>query len=121
MMRYFESHIAALPPAQQEPYIQGARKLRVLLCGTSALPGPVQQFWTRILAGNPILTRYGGTEFHAVLKADIDGSSPLNSVGRVSPGVDLKLDQEGMVLVKGPHVFAKYVSTIPNLLDLMAC
>lgn len=109
MMRYFESHIANLPPAQQEPYIQGARKLRVLLCGTSALPGPVQQFWTKILDGKPILTRYGGTEFHAVLKADIDGSSPLNSVGRISPGVDLKLGEEGMILVKGPHVFAKYV------------
>lgn len=112
MMRYFESHIANLPSAQKEPYIQGARKLRVLLCGTSALPGPVQQFWTKILAGKPILTRYGGTEFHAVLKADLYGSSPLNSVGRVSPGVDLKLGEEGMVLVKGPHVFAKYVFTI---------
>lgn len=56
-----------------------------------------------------------------MLKADIDGSSPLNSVGRVSPGVDLKLDQEGMVLVKGPHVFAKYVSSITYMLDLVPC
>ncbi|KAL4783290.1 hypothetical protein BJX76DRAFT_358153 [Aspergillus varians] len=109
MMRYFESQISTLSAACQERYIQGARNLRVLLCGTSALPGPVQGFWTRILDGKPILTRYGGTEFHAVLKAGLDGSTPMNGVGRVSPGVEIKVSDEGMVLVKGPNLFSKYL------------
>lgn len=107
LMRYFESHIATLPPPQQEPYIAGARDIRVFLCGTSALPAPVQRFWTGILNGKPILTRYGGTEFHAVLKSAVDGSSPMNSVGRVSPGVDLRLSSEGEIRLKGPNMFSK--------------
>ncbi|KAL4925368.1 uncharacterized protein BDV17DRAFT_284047 [Aspergillus undulatus] len=109
LMRYFESHISNLPVQEQEMYIAGARSLRILLCGTSALPAPVQKFWTTILAGKPILTRYGGTEFHTVLKADIDGSSPMNSVGRVSPGVNLKLSSEGEILLRSPNLFSKYL------------
>ncbi|CEN61091.1 hypothetical protein ASPCAL07757 [Aspergillus calidoustus] len=110
MMRYFETHISALPMVEQRAYIDGARMLRVLLCGTSALPKPVCDFWSGILDGRSILTRYGGTEFHAVLKAGLDGGTPVNSVGTVSPGVSLKLTEEGMILVKGPNLFSKYLN-----------
>ncbi|KAL3486782.1 hypothetical protein BJX62DRAFT_246549 [Aspergillus germanicus] len=110
MMRYFESRIATLPVSEQKAYIEGARRLRVLLCGTSALPKPVCDFWSGILNGRSILTRYGGTEFHAVLKAGLDGGTPVNSVGTVSPGVSLKLTDEGMILVKGPNLFSKYLN-----------
>ncbi|KAL2867250.1 uncharacterized protein BJX67DRAFT_381264 [Aspergillus lucknowensis] len=109
MMRYFNTHIAPLATQERAAYVDGARKLRVLLCGTSALPSPVHDFWSKILGGKSILTRYGGTEFHAVLKAALDGSTPVNSVGLVSPGVSLKLTEEGMVLVKGPNLFSKYL------------
>lgn len=109
MMRYFESNLAGLPPAQQQGYVDGARKLRALLCGTSALPAPVQEFWTRVLDGKPILTRYGATEFGAVLRVELDDKqTPANSVGRVPPGVSLRLADDGMVLVKAPHMFSKY-------------
>ncbi|KAJ0416344.1 hypothetical protein BJY00DRAFT_326370 [Aspergillus carlsbadensis] len=110
MMRYFETDVAGRPSVEQRAYIEGARKLRVLLCGTSALPKPVCDFWSGILDGRSILTRYGGTEFHAVLKAGLEGGTPVNSVGTVSPGVSLKLTEEGMVLVKGPNLFAKYLN-----------
>ncbi|KAL6231199.1 hypothetical protein BDW75DRAFT_248070 [Aspergillus navahoensis] len=109
LMRYFETHVAPLPNKERESYIVGLRRIRVFLCGTSALPSPIQEFWTRILDGKVILTRYGGTEFHTTLKADVDGSSPANSVGRVSPGVDLRLSGEGEILVKGPSMFSKYL------------
>ncbi|KAL5001039.1 hypothetical protein BDV10DRAFT_199604 [Aspergillus recurvatus] len=109
LMRYFETNISLLPHEEQEPYIAGVRRIRVFLCGTSALPRPIQEFWTRILDGKMILTRYGGTEFHTTLKADLDGSSPANSVGRVSPGVDLRLSDEGEIMVKGPNMFSKYL------------
>ncbi|KAL2833166.1 hypothetical protein BJY01DRAFT_259937 [Aspergillus pseudoustus] len=110
MMRYFETDIAALTLHEQKDYINGARRLRVLLCGTSALPKPVCDFWRGVLDGRDILTRYGGTEFHAVLKAGLEGGTPVNSVGTVSPGVSLKLTEEGMILVKGPNIFSKYLN-----------
>jgi long-subunit acyl-CoA synthetase (AMP-forming) len=110
MMQFFESHIAHLPTPQQEEYLRGARTLRALLCGTSALPAPVQEFWTKVLDGKQILTRYGATEFGAVCRVDIEpGMAPPNTVGRVPPGVSVKLADDGMVLVKSPHMFAKYV------------
>ncbi|KAL5043022.1 hypothetical protein BDW71DRAFT_216580 [Aspergillus fruticulosus] len=109
LMRYFETYIAPLPRKKQQPYIAGVRRIRIFLCGTSALPRPIQEFWTRILDGKMILTRYGGTECHTTLKANVDGSSPANSVGRVSPGVDLKISDEGEILVKGPNMFSKYL------------
>ncbi|KAL4862473.1 hypothetical protein BDV12DRAFT_207184 [Aspergillus spectabilis] len=109
LMRYFESRISNLPEGEMDGYIVGARGIRVFLCGTSALPAPVQEFWTRILDGRQILTRFGGTEFHAVLKAGLSGGAPTNSVGIVSPGVDVKLSEEGMVLVRGPNLFSKYL------------
>ncbi|KAF9888478.1 hypothetical protein FE257_008585 [Aspergillus nanangensis] len=110
MMRYFETNIARLPEAQQRGYVNGARSLRALMCGTSALPAPVQQFWTKVLDGKRILTRYGATEFGAVMRVDVDpGKTPPNSVGRMPPGIAMKLREDGMVLVKGPHMFAKYL------------
>ncbi|KAL5339985.1 hypothetical protein BJX70DRAFT_397222 [Aspergillus crustosus] len=125
LMRYFESHLAispdstapTTPPQKQrecESYIAGARRIRVFLCGTSALPAPVQEFWMRILDGRQILTRFGGTEFHAVIKAGLAGETPVGSVGSVSPGVDVKLGKDGMILVRGPNLFSRYLNDIPG-------
>lgn len=108
MMRYFEEIIAHQAPEVKEQYIAGAREIRAMLCGTSALPGPVQDFWHEI-RGKPILTRYGATEFGAVIKIDLDSDgSPRNSVGRVAEAVSLKLAEDGELLIKCPYMFSKY-------------
>ncbi|PLB41836.1 acetyl-CoA synthetase-like protein [Aspergillus candidus] len=108
MMRYFESN--QLPEEKRQAYVHGAQSLRVLLCGTSALPAPVQDFWTRILDGKRILTRYGATEIGVCFMMGVDDArTPPNSVGRAVPGLEVKLDENGMVLVKGPHIFSKYL------------
>ena len=107
MMRYFEENIAHQTREIREEYIAGARGIRAMLCGTSALPGPVQEFWHQIRS-KPILTRYGATEFGAVIKTDLDSDgSPQNSVGRVAEAVSLKLADDGQLLVKCPYMFSK--------------
>ena len=110
MMRYYEDNLSKLPPGQLQEYIVGARQFRGMLCGTSALPRPFQEFWTSIRGGKIILTRYGATEFGAVFKVPLDpGSTPDGSVGEVVPGLDVKLSNgdEGEVLVKSPYMFSK--------------
>lgn len=110
MMRYYEDNLSKLPPGQLQAYIVGARQFRGMLCGTSALPRPFQEFWTSIRGGKIILTRYGATEFGAVFKVPLDpGSTPDGSVGEVVPGLDVKLSNgdEGEVLVKSPYMFSK--------------
>lgn len=63
LMRYYEVSICKLPPAQREEYVIAARSFKALLCGTSALPRPLQQKWSQLLGGKRILERYGSTEF----------------------------------------------------------
>ncbi|GES62412.1 acetyl-CoA synthetase-like protein [Aspergillus terreus] len=110
LKQFFEDVISTMPADARDEYIQAARRLRILLCGTSALPSPVQAFWTELLDGKPILTRYGATEIGSIFKVDLDpGNTPANSVGRLEPGVSIKLTDEGLLLVKGPLMFSKYL------------
>ena len=109
MMRYFEHHISKLPLARQKDYIAGAKQFRGMMCGTSALPRPIQQFWTSIRDGKVILTRYGGTESGAVCKVTLDpGDTPDGSVGEAIPGASVRLSEgdEGEVLVKCSSMFS---------------
>lgn len=115
MMRHFEQKLASLPEPEKNQYIAGARGLRALLCGTSALPSPVQNFWTDILGGKRIVTRYGATEIGAVFNMPIGGGDvPDGSVGPVFPGATVKLSggEEGEILVKSPYMFSKYVLSL---------
>jgi len=113
MMRYYDDHLSKLPPGQIEGYIEGANQFRGMLCGTSALPRPFQEFWTSIRGGDSILTRYGATEIGVVFTVPFrPGDTPDGSVGEVVPGVDVKLSDgdEGEVLVRSPHMFSRYAT-----------
>ncbi|OJD14067.1 hypothetical protein AJ78_05544 [Emergomyces pasteurianus Ep9510] len=112
MMRYFEQKIAPLPSHEVDQYIAGARQFRALLCGTSALPTPVQEFWTKILDGKTILSRYGASEIGPGFTPSVDsGPVPPGSVGPLFPGSTVKLSEgdTGEVLIKGPYMFSKYL------------
>jgi malonyl-CoA/methylmalonyl-CoA synthetase len=110
LMQYYEQKLMKLPHAEE--YAAGASHIRVMLCGTSALPRPLQHKWTNLRSGKHICTRYGGTEFGNVftvtpwLKNVPDGS-----VGTKGPGIDFKLSNgdEGEILVKTPLMFSKYL------------
>ncbi|KAJ5645043.1 hypothetical protein N7507_011054 [Penicillium longicatenatum] len=110
LMRYFEEKIATQAPEVRDQYIKGARDIRTMLCGSSALPEPVQDFWEE-LREKPMMTRYGATEFGAVIKTDLSPQGmPRNSVGRIVGGVALKLEDDGHLLVKCPYMFSKYLN-----------
>lgn len=118
MMRHFEANIARSPTSEQDLYINGANQFRIMICGTSALPRPVANFWESVRNGKRILTRYGSTEIGAALRVrPEDDDVPDGSVGRVAAGVDLKLvdpetqveGDEGEILVKTPELFSKYL------------
>lgn len=109
MMRYFQQELAYRPDVQE--YIDGARRLRVCICGTSALPKPIADFWTELL-GQKILLRYGMTEVGAVFKVRLgDDNVPDGSVGNLFAGCDVKLSNgdEGEILAKSPGMFSKFL------------
>ncbi|KAF2753178.1 acetyl-CoA synthetase-like protein [Pseudovirgaria hyperparasitica] len=109
MMRFFQNTLSK--QANSAEYVQGARQLTALMCGTSALPWPVDDFWTRLL-GQKIIQRYGATEIGAVIKVRMGvGAVPHGSVGERVMGVDIKLSEgdEGEMLIKSPYMFSKYL------------
>ncbi|GAB7341285.1 hypothetical protein MBLNU457_7557t1 [Dothideomycetes sp. NU457] len=111
LMWHFQKVIAKLPEPEKQAYVQGARQLKSLLCGSSALQQPTQDFWTN-LRDRPILVRYGSSEVPNCLKvpADADFSSlPKGCVGTAVPGVDAVLSEGGELLVKSPYMFSKYL------------
>jgi malonyl-CoA/methylmalonyl-CoA synthetase len=111
MRRHYQRTLHKLPPRELANYIAGARQFRACLCGTSALPQPLSEFWTTLMQ-KKIVQRYGATEFGAIFKVRLDDKKvPDGSVGEVASGIDVKLSEgdEGEVLVKSPHMFSKYL------------
>lgn len=111
LRRFYQIHLRKLPAHELAPYVAGAQQFRACLYGTSALPQPLNDFWTDLLQQN-ILQRYGATEFGAILKMRLgDKDTPKGSVGEIVSGVDVKLSEgnEGEILVKSPHMFMKYL------------
>lgn len=117
MMRYYEQTLSSRDNVQE--YLQGARNIKACMCGTSALPKPIADFWAEIL-GKKILLRYGGTEFGAVFKVRVgDDKVPDGSVGTLFAGGDVRLrdpdtgeyGNQGEVLAKPPvgELFSKYI------------
>ena len=113
LMAYFEQEIIKKKGKQEvDEYVKGARRIRNMLCGTSALPRPLQDKWTKMRDGQHILTRYGGTEFgNAYTVTPWLEGVPDGSVGIKMSGVDMKLrtEPEGEVLMRSPIMFSKYL------------
>jgi malonyl-CoA/methylmalonyl-CoA synthetase len=109
MMRYYQQNIA--PRADAQEYIRAARAIRVCICGTSALPAPIADFWSNLL-GKKILLRFGMTEVGAVIKMSLDDTNvPDGSIGKVAPGCDVILSEgdEGEILAKSPGMMSKFL------------
>ena len=107
----------AAPADVQKGWSEGARKLRLMMSGSAALPVHVLERW-REIAGHTLLERYGMTEIGMALSNPLDGERRPGFVGRPLPGVEVRLvdDQrklidEGMpgeLEVRGPAVFLEY-------------
>jgi len=112
LMWHYQQQIASLPSAERQSYDLGAQALRSLFCGSSALQAPVQDFWTQLRGGRPILVRYGSSEVPSCIRvpASADFAAlPPGSVGLTVPGVEAKISDDGELLVKSPYMFSKLV------------
>jgi long-chain acyl-CoA synthetase len=62
-------------------------------------------FWA---AGVPVLEGYGMTETATAATTSTVENHRFGTVGRALPGVELKIADDGEILVKGPNIFAGY-------------
>ncbi|KAJ8755918.1 hypothetical protein K2173_024463 [Erythroxylum novogranatense] len=93
-----------------------ARKLRLMMSGSSALPLPVMQQWETI-TGHRLLERYGMTEFVMAISNPLRGIRKAGTVGKPFPGVEVKIVEDenegeavgvGELCVKSPSLFKEY-------------
>lgn len=62
LAKYFDEHIASLPPAQMGTYIQEMTAVKVAGVSGSLLSPHTQKRWTELRHGKPLLNLYGSTE-----------------------------------------------------------
>ncbi|GMI93795.1 acyl activating enzyme 13 [Hibiscus trionum] len=106
----------AMDPEQQSASASAARQLRLMMCGSSALPQPVMHEWETI-TGHCLLERYGMTEFVMAISNPLRGARKAGTVGKPFPGVQVRIAEdknggdttgEGELCVKSPSLFKEY-------------
>jgi long-chain acyl-CoA synthetase len=81
-------------------------KLKALICGSAPLSIETQLFF--MMLGIPVLQAYGLTETTAICTLDDPLHVVPGRVGPAIPGVEMKLAENGEILVRGPNVFPGY-------------
>ena len=95
----------------------GARRLRLMMSGSAALPVQTLERW-REITGHTLLERYGMTELGMALSNPLTEERRPGYVGQPLPGVDVRLVDEdgndvpegmpGELEVRGPAVCLEY-------------
>lgn len=81
--------------------------LLFFICGGAHLPPELQRNWERL--GVRVLQGYGTTECSPMVSFNTyRGRRPLGSVGRPLPNIQVRLAEDGEILVRGPSVFPGY-------------
>ena len=109
----------AAAPDVRERWSAGAKRARLMMCGSAALPVQTLTRW-RTLTGHTLLERYGMTETGMILSNPLHGERRPAFVGHPMPGVEVQLVDEsgvrvadgtpGEIEVRGPLVFLQYWS-----------
>jgi len=80
--------------------------LKALICGSAPLALETQLFFQML--GIPVLQVYGLTETTAICTMDDPGRAEPGAVGPAIPGMQMKLGDQGEIVVRGPNIFSGY-------------
>ena len=84
----------------------GLRECRLALSGAAPIAPDMLRFFRAL--GVPIREGYGMTETAGVVTVQRSAASPVGTVGSAVPGVELRIADDGELLVRGPTVFKGY-------------
>jgi long-chain acyl-CoA synthetase len=82
------------------------KNLRFIVCGGAPATPAVLEFFNAI--GIPTLEGYGLTETTAPTNVNRPNKIKVGTVGQAMPTVEMKLEEDGEILVRGRSVFTRY-------------
>jgi long-chain acyl-CoA synthetase len=80
--------------------------LKLALTGAAPIDPEIIRFFHA--AGVPVYEAWGMTETSTGGTANLPGASKVGTVGKALPGVEVKIAEDGELLVKGPNIFQGY-------------
>jgi long-chain acyl-CoA synthetase len=81
-------------------------KFWAFISGGAALPEHVEGFWNRL--GYAVIQGYGMTETTSLISLNHPFHSAKGSIGKVFPGMEVRVDEQGEILVRGENVARAY-------------
>ncbi len=81
-------------------------EIRACCCGGAALDHETFEFYRA--RGVPLLPGYGLTEAAPVISLSSLSASKVGTVGRVLPNVEVRFEEDGEILARGPNVMLGY-------------
>ena len=80
--------------------------LKALICGSAPLNSETQLYF--MMLGIPVLQVYGLTETTAICTLDDPGRVVAGRVGPAIAGIEMKLGDNGEIIIRGPNIFPGY-------------
>lgn len=84
----------------------GLRRCRIAVSGAAPIAPEILRFFRAI--GVPVREGYGMTETAGLVAMQRGEASPLGTVGSPLPGIEIRIAEDGELLVRGPSVFKGY-------------
>ena len=84
----------------------GLLRVRVAMSGAAPISPEVLKFQHSL--GVEVLELYGQTEGTGVATTNLPGDAKLGTVGKPLPGVEIRIADDGEILVKCSHIFQGY-------------
>jgi len=81
-------------------------KFWAFISGGAALPKQAETFWNRL--GYAVIQGYGMTETTSLISLNHPFRSAQGSIGKVFPGMEVRVDENGEILVRGENVATSY-------------
>jgi long-chain acyl-CoA synthetase len=117
-VRRLEAAGEPIPPELQEQYAQADEqlyknvraafggRLREAVTGAAPIAKEILEFF--YACGVPVLEGYGMTETATVATSSTPEEHKFGTVGRPLPGVEVKIADDGEILIKGANIFRGY-------------
>jgi long-chain acyl-CoA synthetase len=103
---YIAKAIATALVHKKAKRAMGLDRARMVVCGAAPVPQETLSFLSGL--DIPIREVWGMSETCGAGSCNLPGATRLGSVGRPSAGLEIKIDPDGEILVKGPTNFSGY-------------